>query len=70
MGQKSAETEEQSKSTQPAIGQKLAQKLQLSWDTRGHTEKSLNWSHIGIQPTHMVRELNYPNGASCPDKND
>lgn len=39
MGQKSAETEEQSKSTQPAIGQKLPQKLQLSWDTRRHTKR-------------------------------
>lgn len=31
MGQKSAETEEQSKSTQPATGQKLPQKLQLRY---------------------------------------
>lgn len=30
MGQKPAETEEQSKSTQPEAGQKLPQKLQLS----------------------------------------
>lgn len=69
IGQKSAETEEQSKSTQPTTGQKLPQKLQeIPGDTQ--REKSLNWSHIEIQSTYMVRELNYPNGTSCPDKND
>lgn len=71
MDQKSAKTEEQSRSTEPAIWQKLPPEITVDTEMPGDTrrEKSLNWSHVGRWSSHMVREPNHTNGAICPDKN-
>lgn len=71
MGQKSAGTEEQSRSTQPATAQKLPQKLQLTWDIRGHTKREEPEFESHRNAVYLHGEgAELPNGASWPDKND
>lgn len=72
MDQKSAKTEEQSRSIEPATWQKLPPEITVDTEMLRDTQRqkrSLNWSHVGRQSGHMVRKLNHTNGIFWTDKN-